>query len=896
MKTAIPSSTVHDVFLRIFCACVGVLLLLPVGVQAKKPIRDEFFAIYSSAQGSVLEVDSEFPSISKAQHCGVCHYSFENGGDPWNPYGWSIKTNMDAPNNMSAHDAILAVAGFDQDGDGFSSQVEILDTTNFSNTPTFPGYSSTNYTLADVADGELLPYITPSTGGDTEPPHVTILQPNGGEVWTANQVTNIIWVVEDHDDLAGVSLYLSLDNGATYDVIKEGISGGGETNSYAWFPPNRPSATALIRIDAVDTHSNSTNVESAAVFSIVSPPGGVVPTTLRDFDMPGSQPHELDSNLLAPENCAACHGGYSTNHEPYFAWQGSMMAHASTDPLFLANMAIANQDAPDSGDLCLRCHIYAGWVQGRSVPTSGEAMLDSDKFGVSCALCHRMIDPVYEEGVSPAVDLDIINNMLNPGTNFGNGMVHLDPSDTRRGPFTDASAAHATLVSPFHREAALCGTCHDVSNPAFDRNPDGSYSPNTLDAPADEVASSVSAPVERTYSEWLFSDFNSPSGVYLPEFAGNKTNGMVATCQDCHLRDIAGYGCDTNLFPGVPLREDLPLHDMTGGSTWLPIVMVNNGMIDSNALPAVEAGVQRATYLLQNAADMVVGDGIGAMLTNVVVTVTNNSGHKLPTGYPEGRRIWVNVQFFDASTNLLSESAAYDLETGVLEHDAEAKIYEIHPGMDSNLVWTLGTLGQTNFTEGPSFHFVLNNAVYEDNRIPPRGFVNANFETFGGAPVGHAYADGQYWDETSYVLPEGTRWAEVRLYYQSTSKEFVEFLYTNNVSNGAGELMYDLWRTNGMCPPTLMQEAVWRHPFQLAGARYTNNVFRVDFHCRTNSSYTIQYTDSLQTPVTWSDFENNGVHVPTGNASFFEDDFTSNTSGAAPATGMRFYRFQYTDL
>jgi len=47
---------------------------------------------------------------------------------------------------------------------------------------------------------------------------------------------------------------------------------------------------------------------------------------------------------------------------------GNMMTQASLDLLFEANMAIANQDAPESGDLCLRCHISKGWLQRRYVP------------------------------------------------------------------------------------------------------------------------------------------------------------------------------------------------------------------------------------------------------------------------------------------------------------------------------------------------------------------------------------------------------------------------------------------------------------------------------------------------------------------------------------------------
>jgi hypothetical protein len=47
----------------------------------------------------------------------------------------------------------------------------------------------------------------------------------------------------------------------------------------------------------------------------------------------------------------------------------------------------------------------------------------------------------------------------------------------------------------------------------------------------------------------------------------------------------------------------------------------------------------------------------------------------------------------------------------------------------------------------------------------------------------------------------------VNLYYQSTSKEFIEFLRDENTTNSKGQEMYDLWNDNGKCPPTLMETA-----------------------------------------------------------------------------------------
>ena len=51
---------------------------------------------------------------------------------------------MESGNYGSTQEAIASVAGSDSDNDGYSNLVEITDTANFGNTPTFPGLSAGN--------------------------------------------------------------------------------------------------------------------------------------------------------------------------------------------------------------------------------------------------------------------------------------------------------------------------------------------------------------------------------------------------------------------------------------------------------------------------------------------------------------------------------------------------------------------------------------------------------------------------------------------------------------------------------------------------------------------------------------------------------------------------------
>lgn len=49
------------------------------------------------------------------------------------------------------------------------------------------------------------------------------------------------------------------------------------------------------------------------------------------------------------------------------------------------------------------------------------------------------------------------------------------------------------------------------------------------------------------------------------------------------------------------------------------------------------------------------------------------------------------------------------------------------------------------------------------------------------------YQEGQFWDDTVYDLPAGASIVEVTLYYQSISKEYVEFLRDANTTNTMGQ-------------------------------------------------------------------------------------------------------------
>ncbi|MFW5940494.1 MAG: multiheme c-type cytochrome [Chloroflexota bacterium] len=554
--------------------------------------------------------------------------------------------------------------------------------------------------------------------------------------------------------------------------------------------------------------------------------GARIASTLQDFFQPGTQPETLTDTIVGPQNCRSCHAGYNEQlgqppeTETWTAWQGSMMAQAARDPVFWAALDIANVDAEFAGELCLRCHTPRGWLEGRSTPADGSALEAVDMEGVQCEVCHRMVDPDYNEE-NPPRDLEVLAAISPTLTYVGNGAIIVDPEDERRGPFdlqeewedNPHLGLEWPLVSPYHQDSALCGSCHNVSNPLLSWNESSEqYELNDLDQPAPDPEALF--PIERTYSEWLLSDYNSEDGVSAPQFGGNKTR--VSTCQDCHMRDVTGAAGAS--WGNVVTRTNMPLHDLTGANTWVPQTIplhpefgnVFTGSVAAEQrAQALEAGIQRARYMLQNAATM----DVSREDDQLQVTVYNETGHKLPTGYPEGRRMWLQVEGYDAFGELIYTSGAYDVETGTLQgygSDPTLKVYEAKQGVTEEWAAQLG------LEAGPTFHFILNNVTVKDNRIPPRGYEYDAFLAAGAAPHSNAqpdpsrYADGQYWDTTTYTLPAGVKYGVVRLLYQTSSREYIEFLRDNNpdVENpqNSGQILYDLWQQTDRSAPEVMAE------------------------------------------------------------------------------------------
>lgn len=413
----------------------------------------------------------------------------------------------------------------------------------------------------------------------------------------------------------------------------------------------------------------------------------------------------------------------------------------------------------------------------------------------------------------------------------GSGQFYISTGADKRASFADAGAKHKMLYSRFHKSRYFCATCHDVSNPVLanlgnsglpDLNPGALI---TEQHPAYGYFH-----VERTFSEFMLSDFGrgdgAPTNADFQAQGGTVTH--AATCQDCHMPDATGQAANKG---SAVLRPDgstehpnsgVPTHDLMGGNSWITWILgsldpngpiydpTNVEILSRDGLTLdLDAGLspKASGPELKHASDRALAQlAMAGTLKNarynglsgeLKFRIQNNTGHKLISGFPEGRRVFVNIQAFDENDALIYEVNPYDSVAGTLksmpasptlaanEAYVDALVIESHPS--SSLT-----------EEGHTFHFVLADGRSKDNRIPPAGFDISNAVARHSEPVNPVthLSDLEYFTAEEYAggyddqvvnIVAGAARVELTLYYQGTSREFVEFL--RDEINGTGDTL-----------------------------------------------------------------------------------------------------------
>lgn len=368
------------------------------------------------------------------------------------------------------------------------------------------------------------------------------------------------------------------------------------------------------------------------------------------------------------------------------------------------------------------------------------------------------------------------------------------------------SLEHPTFKSDFITSSEFCGSCHDLTVPL------GSGMPE-----------------QRTYSEWAFSDY------------GDETSGDFERCQDCHMPKMLHEYSDDNtatLNPDPVLAGFFPygkdrsgdggtaFHKLAGANRDLPEAMkllypeVDLEIIgaptgrDTRIFPGMmsdrtttwERASRNAENMVRNSLSVGIESApveVSPGTYEVQLRVTNNTGHKVPSGYPDGRRAFVTMRVNNGETTVY-ESGVYDQETADLTAGsgtdtfsrATSNLIDATDGTNELMVYekVTGAVGSTpgEYVESPA---LLNDTIIFDNRIPPKGWdavkyeeSGMHFRTYsegggGVVPVDDPdrFGPGENWDLITYRFNAPTGLAgdlsvEADVQMQTHSRQFVEFL------------------------------------------------------------------------------------------------------------------------
>ena len=202
----------------------------------------------------------------------------------------------------------------------------------------------------------------------------------------------------------------------------------------------------------------------------------------------------------------------------------------------------------------------------------------------------------------------------------------------------------------FLPSSRMCGTCHDVTTERERVDDEG-------------VGMGVNFNEQRTYSEWVNSAYAVPGDDFQ-------------TCQDCHMKvvEVPASGCQEHENLGY-FYDDFRRHLIVGANSQaLEIIAANSPGANVGAINAV---IEYADEFIAEAATLEVefpdAVDLDAGIAMIPVRVTNETGHKLPTGYSEGRVMWLEVTA-SYGGELVWSSGNWD--GAAIEDDEQLRTYE----------------------------------------------------------------------------------------------------------------------------------------------------------------------------------------------------------------------------
>ena len=357
-------------------------------------------------------------------------------------------------------------------------------------------------------------------------------------------------------------------------------------------------------------------------------------------------------------------------------------------------------------------------------------------------------------------------------SNSGNFSIRTVPASEREtrpayGQYADPVGAYMIANSDFTpvfsahiSESAVCGTCHDLNTPTVDVN--GEIIPAVIE---DRF------PEQQTFSEWRNSDYRT---------GGTKD----ANCQSCHMPKIETTVTLAN--GGTDLRRSgFSEHTFLGANTVMLDMFKNFREELGIQVTGFDAAIERNREFLKTSADLSIIDTRNEDNSIVAtVKIDNNTGHKLPSGYPS-RRVFVHFVVTDEDGEIVFESGKMNDDGSIVgaDGDIDFRDYEPHYNSINSEDQVLIFESIMGDTRGLVTHSLVEAARHlKDNRLTPIGF-DKNVVDTNVAVVGEALLDDNFnagLDIFEYRVPvtkSGTYNILVDLVYQPLAYGHLEYLF-----------------------------------------------------------------------------------------------------------------------
>ena len=512
--------------------------------------------------------------------------------------------------------------------------------------------------------------------------------------------------------------------------------------------------------------------------SEISPPVGAIPERSIGYGgLPAMAPSDqtfIGDHFSGSGACTVCHNDLTDDAGKDVsigtAWETSTMANSARDPYWRAKAAATLKNYPhlshEVDDTCTRCHApmanEAARKAGAEYSLFGDGFLNPENEfydhamdGVSCTLCHQI------------QDTGSLGTIASMSGNFS--IQSFDVKEDRPaygqyanpvGSYMKANSKFNPVYSAHMSESSVCGTCHDLKTPTVDSN--GEIIPAVLE---DRF------PEQQTYTEWQNSDYR-------------EGGSRDANCQSCHMPKI-----DTTVAlatSGTDIRRSgFSEHTFLGANTVMLDMFKNFRTELGIEVQGFDQAIERNREFLKTSADLTIA-GTRNEGNTIVTTlkVQNNTGHKLPSGYPS-RRVYVHFVVTDANGSIVFESGKMNPDGSIVHADGDVNYmtYEPHYNSITSEDQVLIFESVMGDTTGQVTHSLIEAARHlKDNRLPPAGF-DKHVVSSDVAVTGEAFLDSDFnagLDLFEYRVPvpeNGTYFIYADLVYQPLAYGHLEFLF-----------------------------------------------------------------------------------------------------------------------